>query len=107
MQEFKLTDKAISKVQELLKDNPTGYFRVAIQGGGCVGLTYIFSIVNNAEETDQTFSYGTIKVAIDKKSQLYLNGSELDWEETLTKKCFRIKNPLQKSTCSCGESFSI
>jgi iron-sulfur cluster assembly protein len=81
--------------------------RVAIQGGGCSGLSYLFSFVDKPEARDKVFEAYGAKVCIDPKSMIYLGGTVLEWQESLMKSGFVLKNPNEVKSCSCGESFSV
>jgi iron-sulfur cluster assembly protein len=81
--------------------------RVGIQGGGCSGLSYTFAFVEQPETRDKVFEAYGARVCVDPKSLLYLGGSVLDWQESLMKSGFVLKNPHEVKSCSCGESFSV
>ena len=87
---------------------PEGTFiRVGVEGGGCSGLSYKLEFDNTIQEGDQVFEDKGIKVAVDKKSFLYLVGTELDYTGGLNGKGFVFINPNASRTCGCGESFSV
>jgi len=104
-----LTPAAIDRVIELRKNQPeTPYLRVAIQGGGCSGLSYHLDFVAAPEEKDKVFEFGNdVKVLVDRKSYLFLNGTEIDFESTVLKTGFIFKNPQATGSCSCGTSFTV
>jgi len=85
------------------------YFRVAVRGGGCSGLSYEMSYVAEKGQLDEEYPLEGLGVAVlvDKKSLLYLTGSQLDWVSSLMYSGFKISNPNEKSSCSCGKSFSV
>jgi iron-sulfur cluster assembly protein len=91
------------------QDNrPEGTFiRVGVEGGGCSGLSYKLEFDNISKEGDQVFEDKGIKIAVDKKSFLYLIGMELDYTGGLNGKGFIFNNPNASRTCGCGESFSV
>ena len=99
-------DQAIRLMKE---DNaPEGSFiRVGVKGGGCSGLTYDMSFDHAINENDKVFEDKGIKIVCDKKSILYLAGTELDFSGGLNGKGFVFKNPNANRTCGCGESFSL
>ena len=102
--------QAASKIQEQLKKRktPDSYLRLGIQGGGCSGYKYILKFEDDPpQDRDVVFEEHGIKVVVDKKSILYLNGSILDWEKTLMNQGFKFFNPNEKSTCGCGYSFTV
>jgi iron-sulfur cluster assembly protein len=108
---FTITDKASKKIKELFSENPEltdkHFLRVGVKGGGCSGLSYDLSFDDNIIEGDNEFKTSDITIRIDKKSFLYLFGTELDYTDGLNGKGFEFKNPNASRTCGCGESFAI
>jgi iron-sulfur cluster assembly protein len=105
------TEPALRRVVDLLAEKPGGWFRVGIRGGGCSGLSYFLDVVDQPSEKDRRldvqFEGQPVPVVVDVKSYLYLNGTEIDWHDDLTKKSFEFHNPNAKRSCSCGESFTV
>jgi iron-sulfur cluster assembly protein len=83
------------------------FIRVGVDGGGCSGLMYNLIFDNVLKEGDQLFEDNGVKVVVDRKSFLYLVGTELDYSGGLNGKGFVFKNPNASRTCGCGESFSV
>jgi iron-sulfur cluster assembly protein len=87
--------------------------RVGIRGGGCSGFSYVIEFHDgppNARDIvyDRTATNGSpVRIVVDKKSLLYLNGSTLEWEKTLMRQGFKFVNPNEKSNCGCGTSFTV
>ena len=81
--------------------------RVAVKGGGCSGLTYDLKITDQELETDKVVEQFGIKVMVDKKSFIYLVGTELEFSDGLNGKGFVFTNPNAKKTCGCGTSFGV
>ena len=104
-----ITQTAISRLETLKKrrQTPTAVLRIGVRGGGCSGLSYYMDLVENPQEKDRIFEFEGHKVAVDRKSYLFLNGTEIDFEKTLVKTGFVFNNPLASRSCSCGESFSL
>ena len=108
-----VSDKAKEKVEELMQKDQIaladGIVRVGVEGGGCSGLSYMlsFDTANNLKENDKVSEDKGIKIAVDKKSFLYLVGTELDFTYGLNGKGFQFNNPNAKRTCGCGESFAV
>ena len=105
-----VTDKAKSKVEELIKAsnlNDSYFLRVSVAGGGCSGLSYKLDFDNEIKPGDQFFEDKGIKISLDMKSFLYLAGTELDFSDGLNGKGFNFHNPNASRTCGCGESFSV
>jgi len=83
------------------------FIRVGVKGGGCSGLTYEMDFDTELKENDKVFEDKGVKIVVDKKSFLYLVGTELEYTGGLNGKGFVFKNPNASRTCGCGESFSI
>jgi len=101
-----LSDKAADKIRQLTAEKPEAGLRVKVVGGGCSGLQYRMEI-DGAKERDKVFERDGARLIVDKKSFLYLNGSELDYAEELMASGFRLVNPNAKRSCGCGESFTV
>jgi len=83
------------------------FIRVGVEGGGCSGLSYKLEFDNQMKEGDQQFEDKGIKIVVDRKSFLYLVGTELEYTGGLNGKGFVFNNPNANRTCGCGESFSV
>lgn len=81
--------------------------RVGVAGGGCSGLSYQLEFDTTLREGDQVFEDKGVKIAVDKKSFLYLIGTQLDYTGGLNGKGFVFNNPNASRTCGCGESFAV
>jgi iron-sulfur cluster assembly protein len=105
-----VSDIAKEKILELREKegkNDNHGIRVAVEGGGCSGLMYNLAFDAEQQPTDHIFEDKGIKIFVDKKSLLYLMGTELDFSDGLNGKGFHFKNPNATRTCGCGESFSV
>jgi iron-sulfur cluster assembly protein len=105
-----VTENAKNHALELIREEnrPMDTFiRVGVDGGGCSGLTYRLEFDNQLKEGDQMFEDKGIKIVVDRKSFLYLAGTELEYTGGLNGKGFVFNNPNANRTCGCGESFSI
>jgi len=105
---IQITEKAVSKVKEILEmqdPKPNG-LRISVVGGGCSGFSYSMAFENNPNMFDKTYTFDGLKVFIDQASLLYLDGAEVDYVETMEGSGFKFNNPNVKSTCGCGSSFS-
>ena len=98
---IELTNTATDKIMSVLKEGNCTKFRVYVTGGGCSGFQYGFKF------DDDIIDYGKFKVLIDSMSYPYLYGSTLDFVEDLSGAKFVIENPNAKTTCGCGESFTV
>ena len=93
--------------QQMEKENrPNAIVRLAVKGGGCSGLTYDLSFEEAPKEYDKFFESQGLKMVVDKKSYLFLNGTTLDYTSNLMGSGFQFKNPNAKKSCGCGTSFS-
>ena len=104
-----LSDRAISKVKEILESQdpkPVG-LRLAVVGGGCSGFSYSMNFENTPNILDKTYNYDGLKVFVDQASLLYLDGANVDYVESLEGSGFKFENPNVKSTCGCGSSFNV
>lgn len=107
---IKVRDSAREQVKRLIiEKNATdnAFIRVGVQGGGCSGLMYELDFDTEMREGDKTFEDNGITIVVDKKSYLYLIGTELDYSGGLNGRGFSFINPNANRTCGCGESFSI
>lgn len=105
-----ITDKAKSKIENLMQDSAIGsdyFLRVSVKGGGCSGLSYNLDFDNEEQKGDQFFEDRGIRIALDMKSFLYLAGTELDFTDGLNGRGFAFNNPNASRSCGCGESFSV
>ena len=104
-----LTDRAASKIKEILKsENREGSsLRFGIRGGGCSGFTYTLTFEDNKTASDQIFEDKEIQIIVDPKSFIYLKGTELDYSESLTESGFIFNNPNVTRSCGCGSSFQV
>ena len=105
-----ISEKAAEKIKYFAnKDGLEGDvgIRVAVKGGGCSGLTYDLTITSDELPSDKIVEQHGIKVMVDKKSYIYLVGTELEFSDGLNGKGFVFVNPNAKKTCGCGTSFSV
>lgn len=105
-----VSNNALHRINELLQseNRDSSYFiRVGVEGGGCSGLSYKLEFDNQLREQDKVFEDKGVKIVVDKKSFLYLVGTELDFSDGLNGKGFNFRNPNASRTCGCGESFSV
>lgn len=105
-----VSDQAAEKIIELRQKeglNSEYNIRVAVEGGGCSGLMYNLDFSSQPQTSDMVFEDKGIKIMVDKKSILYLAGTELDFSDGLNGKGFQFKNPNASRVCGCGESFAV
>lgn len=105
-----VSEQAKNKIIELkAKEGKTEKdgIRVSVEGGGCSGLMYDLQFDTAEKAGDHVFEDNGVKVFVDKKSLLYLLGTELDFSDGLNGKGFQFKNPNASRTCGCGESFAV
>lgn len=108
---IKVSESASKKIIDMMKedgfDATQDYVRVGVKSGGCSGLSYELKFDNQIHENDKVFEDNNVKIAVEKKSFLYLAGTILEYEGGLNGKGFVFNNPNAQRTCGCGESFSL
>ncbi|TMO63605.1 iron-sulfur cluster assembly protein IscA [Pseudoalteromonas aurantia] len=103
-----LTDAAADRVRTFLNNRGKGLgLRVGIKTTGCSGLAYVLEFVDELSEGDEVFEHQDVKVIIDAKSLVYIDGTELDYTKEGLNEGFKFTNPNQKDECGCGESFTV
>ncbi|HYP14374.1 MAG TPA: iron-sulfur cluster assembly accessory protein [Bryobacteraceae bacterium] len=103
-----VTPKAVGKIRDAFEKQGVtgGGLRLGVLGGGCSGLSYQFRYDPRARPTDRVFEFENIKVFVDPKSMVFLEGMTLDWKDSLLQSGFAFENPHAKKSCGCGTSFS-
>ena len=105
-----LTERAAQKIRTLLEKEgvspEVGGLRVGVQGGGCSGLSYAMRLDTQPRDRDKIFAEHGARIFVDPKSFLYLNGTTLEYEETLMRQGFVFQNPNAARNCGCGSSFT-
>jgi iron-sulfur cluster insertion protein len=104
-----ISNSAAKKIKSIIdEEDSTLKLRIFVQGGGCSGFQYGFTLEElPPQEDDLTFEKDGIQVIVDSMSMQYMNEAEIDYEETLLGAEFKIKNPNVTATCGCGSSFTI
>jgi iron-sulfur cluster assembly protein len=103
-----LTEAAAQRVITFLKNRGKGEgLRLGVKTNGCSGMAYVLEFVDQIEPEDKTFEDKGVKVIIDPKSLIYLDGTEVDYSREGLNEGFKFNNPNVKNTCGCGESFSV
>ncbi|WP_407950474.1 iron-sulfur cluster insertion protein ErpA [Parvibaculum sp.] len=103
-----LTDRAAKQIASILKGEEEGtVLRVAVQGGGCSGFQYGFTLDDTRSDDDLVLEKNGVTVLIDNVSVSYLAGSEIDYVDDLIGSAFKINNPNATASCGCGTSFSM
>jgi iron-sulfur cluster insertion protein len=103
-----ITENATVKLKDILaeENNPDLKLRIFVQGGGCSGMSYGFTLDEVANEDDFTLDESGVQILVDSMSMQYLTGAEIDYRDDLMGANFSIKNPNATTTCGCGSSFS-
>lgn len=109
--DLKVTETAVKEFKRALSetDGSESVIRVSVQGGGCSGFMYGLGFVPESDinpEVDIVEDFDGLKVVVDKKSLMFLDGTTIDWIETLDQRGFKFLNPNAKKTCGCSKSFS-
>jgi iron-sulfur cluster assembly protein len=103
-----LTEKAANHIQSFLDKRGKGIgLRLAVKTSGCSGMAYVMEFVDELEDGDEVFEDQGIKVIIDPKSLVYLDGTEIDFAKEGLNEGFKFINPNEKDRCGCGESFTV
>lgn len=103
-----LEQSAIDKLKDIIaeENNPTLKLRVFVQGGGCSGFQYGFTLDEESTDDDMNLDYDGVQVLVDSMSWTYLQGSKIQYKESEYGSSFSIENPNATTTCGCGSSFS-
>ena len=107
---IQLTERAKKEIRRILEDQKMSEntaLRVGVKGGGCSGFSYTLGFDDQISEVDQLNEIEGVKVVCDPKSFLYLNGTEIDFEDNLMGRGFKFGNPNAAKSCGCGESFAV
>ncbi|PML77754.1 iron-sulfur cluster assembly protein IscA [Enterovibrio norvegicus] len=103
-----MTEAAASRVRSFLESRGKGLgLRLGVRTSGCSGMAYVLEFVDDLEEEDHVFEEKGVKVIVDSKSMLYLDGTELDFAKEGLNEGFQFNNPNVNSECGCGESFTV
>jgi iron-sulfur cluster assembly protein len=103
-----LTEAAAERVKNFLANRGKGAgLRLGVKPSGCSGMAYVLEFADDVEETDEVFESFGVKVIVDKKSLLYIDGTELDFTKEGLNEGFKFNNPNITGECGCGESFNV
>jgi iron-sulfur cluster assembly protein len=105
-----LTERAVHEIRRILSEQKLPEqtaLRVGVKGGGCSGFSYTLGFDDQISEVDQLNEIEGVKVVCDPKSFLYLNNTQIDFEDNLMGRGFKFGNPNAAKSCGCGESFSV
>ena len=98
---------AVDRIRKTFaREGVTGGLRLGVLGGGCSGLSYQFKFDARERPTDKVIDYDGVKIFVDPKSMVYLDGMTLDYQESLMQSGFVFENPNAKKACGCGTSFT-
>lgn len=103
-----LTEAAAIRVSNFLKNRGKGIgLRLGVKTSGCSGMAYVLEFADELNEGDQVFESHGVKVIVDPKSLIYLDGTEVDFAKEGLNEGFKFNNPNVKDACGCGESFTV
>ncbi len=103
-----MTAAATSRVRTFLENRGKGIgLRLGVKTTGCSGMAYVLEFVDQLNEEDQVFEVDEVKIIVDTKSLVYLDGTELDFVKEGLNEGFQFNNPNVKDECGCGESFTV
>jgi iron-sulfur cluster assembly protein len=105
---IQLTEVAAERVRNFLNSRGKGIgLRLGVKTTGCSGMAYVLEFVDELEDDDQVFETQGVKVIVDPKSLVFLDGTEVDFAKEGLNEGFRFNNPNAKDECGCGESFTV
>lgn len=103
-----LTQVAADRIQKFLANRGKGIgLRLAVKTNGCSGMAYVIEFADTVDAADEVFEDKGVKVIVDSKSLLYIDGTEVDFAKEGLNEGFQFNNPNVKDTCGCGESFNV
>lgn len=104
-----VTPKAVTKAKDALtrRGTPGAMLRLGVRGGGCSGFSYAIEFADEPGPRDHVFEFDGLRVVVDPKSLVFLNGTTLDYEVKLMQHGFKFVNPNEQTGCGCGESFGV
>lgn len=105
---IQLTDVAATRVLEFLKGRGKGIgLRLGVKTTGCSGMAYVIEFVDEIQNDDSVFESKGVKVVVDAKSLIFIDGTEVDFAKEGLNEGFQFRNPNAKDECGCGESFTV
>lgn len=105
---IKMTPAAVDRVRSFLANRGKGIgLRLGLKTSGCSGMAYVLEFVDSLNDDDEVFDVDGVKIIIDAKSFIYLQGIELDFVKEGLNEGFQFNNPNAKGECGCGESFTV
>lgn len=103
-----LTEKAAQRVEKYLQSRGKGVgLKLAVKTSGCSGMAYVLEFADQIDPQDEVFESHGIKILVDPKSLIYIDGTELDFTKEGLNEGFKFNNPNVKDSCGCGESFTV
>lgn len=103
-----MTEPAAARVKTFLANRGKGVgMRVGVKTNGCSGMSYVLEFVDEINPEDEVFEADGVKIVVDKKSLVYVNGTEVDFVKEGLNEGFKFNNPNEKGQCGCGESFTV
>ena len=103
-----LSDVAADRVRHFLENRGKGIgLRLGVKTTGCSGLAYVIEFVDELQAEDEVFESKGVKIVVDKKSLMFLDGTEVDFAKVGLQEGFQFRNPNAKDACGCGESFTV
>jgi iron-sulfur cluster assembly protein len=107
-----LSEKAVKEIKRLMADQDmkpdSTYVRAGVRGGGCSGFQYSFNLDENVDENkDVIEEQDGLKIVVDKRSMMYIQGTMIDYHDQLEKRGFSFNNPNASGKCGCGSSFNV
>tara|TARA_R110002110_G_scaffold166468_2_gene367049 strand:- start:401 stop:724 length:324 start_codon:yes stop_codon:yes gene_type:complete len=105
---IKLTESAAAEAKKYIEDNKEKYLKIGVKGGGCSGFEYNITVGHEYDEEKDTLSHQHgVDIIVDRKSDLYLDGTVLDYYNDISQRGFTFSNPNAVKSCGCGSSFQV
>ncbi len=106
-QAITLTPKAVAQVLNLMEDKGHAGLRLGVKKGGCAGMEYTMELVDDIDVNDEVVEQDGARVMIEPMAQMFLFGTEIDYETSLLESGFKFNNPNVTEACGCGESIKF
>lgn len=104
-----LTEQASSEINRIISEKKLSkgsFLRLSVKGGGCAGFNYVMDFDTEVRQLDVEFESQGIKILVDRKSLLYVDGTQINFDTSLTERGFKFDNPKADAACGCGTSFT-
>ena len=104
---IEVTVPAVAKMKEVCESNNKPYIRFGVKGGGCAGFNYQMDVTEEKKDRDHELAFWEVKVLVDERCEMFILGTKIDYKQEIFGSNFVFDNPMAKSSCGCGTSFSV